>query len=136
MHRRHTSVTGGSGSASTPTAAGAPLPPGTPAPDFSLPGTTGRALTLSEFRGQSVVLVFYPADGSPVCSNQLALYNQALPLFAELNAQMLAISVDDLVLHHDFARQLRLAFPLLSDSDPKGQVAQAYGVYDQHSGDS
>jgi peroxiredoxin len=83
-----------------------------------------------------VILVFYPADGSPVCSSQLALYNQALPLFAELNAQVLAISVDDLASHHEFARQLRLAFPLLSDSDPKGQVAQAYGVYDPHSGDS
>jgi peroxiredoxin len=83
-----------------------------------------------------VILVFYPADGSPVCSNQLALYNQALPLFTELNAQLLAISVDDLASHDVFARQLRLAFPLLSDSDPKGQVAQAYGVYDRHSGDS
>ncbi|MCI0577985.1 MAG: redoxin domain-containing protein [Chloroflexi bacterium] len=120
----------------TPAGAATALRPGTPAPDFSLPGTTGRTLSLSGFKGQPVVLVFYPADGSPVCSNQLALYNEALPLFAEFDAQLLAISVDDLASHHDFAGQLGLAFPLLADSDPKGRVAQTYGVYDRQSGDS
>lgn len=129
-------VIGGSGNGGTPAAAGMALPPGTLAPNFSLPGTTGRTLSLTEFRGQPVVLVFYPADGSPVCSNQLALYNEALPLFDEFDAQLLAISVDDLTSHHDFARQLRLGFPLLADSDPKGMVSQVYGVYDPGSGDS
>jgi peroxiredoxin len=120
----------------TPGEAPTALGPGTPAPEFSLPATTGQALSLSEFRGQPVVLVFYPADGSPVCSNQLALYNEALPLFTEFNAQVLAISVDELASHHSFARELGLAFPLLADSDPQGGTARAYGVYDRDSGDS
>jgi len=107
-----------------------------PAPDFSLPATNGRSLSLNDFHGSPVVLVFYPADGSPVCSSQLALYNEALSMFAEYDAQILAISVDDLASHHDFAQRLRLTFPLLADSDPKGQVSQTYGVYDPQSGES
>jgi peroxiredoxin len=107
------------------------LQPRTPAPDFSLPSTFGPALSLRDFRGQPVILAFYPADGSPVCSSQLALYNEALPLFAEFNAQLLAISVDDISSHHAFAGRYNLNFPLLADAEPKGAVTRAYGVYDE-----
>jgi peroxiredoxin (alkyl hydroperoxide reductase subunit C) len=107
------------------------LQPGTPAPDFSLASTIGQMLSLSQFRGQPVILAFYPADGSPVCSSQLALYNEAFPMFAEYNAQLLAISVDDISSHNAFAGQYNLKFPLLADVDPQGAVSRTYGVYDE-----
>jgi len=107
------------------------LQPDTPAPDFSLASTIGQTLSLRDFRGQPVILAFYPADGSPVCSSQLALYNEALPLFAEFNAQLLAISVDAISSHHAFAGQYNLNFPLLADFEPKGAVSRAYGVFDE-----
>jgi peroxiredoxin len=111
-----------------------PLPAGTPAPDFSLLADSGRRLALKDFQGKPLVLVFYPADNSPVCSSQLALYNQALPLFHEHDAQILGISVDDPDSHRAFSEKLNLAFPLLSDNVPLGAVAHAYGVFDQQSG--
>lgn len=107
------------------------LQPDAPAPDFSLASTIGQTLSLGDFRGQPVILAFYPADGSPVCSSQLALYNEALPLFAEFNAQLLAISVDDISSHHAFAGQYNLNFPLLADFEPRGEVSRVYGVYDE-----
>jgi peroxiredoxin len=78
--------------------------------------------------------VFYPADFSPVCGDQLALYNELLPLFEEHGAQLLAISVDGLWCHTAFAENRGLRFPLLSDFEPKGAVAQAYGAYDADRG--
>jgi peroxiredoxin len=99
-----------------------------------LPGTTGESLTLADLRGRPVILAFYPADQSPVCSNQLALYNEALPLFEEFQAQLLGISIDDLASHQTFASNLNLSFPLLADHDPAGVVARAYGVYDEKKG--
>jgi peroxiredoxin len=113
-----------------------PLVAGLPAPPFSLPATGGEPITLDDFRGQPVVLIFYPRDESAVCGSQLALYNEALALFKEHDAQLLAISVDDLASHKAFARSLNLKFPLLSDSDPAGTVAQAYGVLNQKDGRS
>jgi len=110
------------------------LQPGFSAPDFSLPGTTGQQISLRDFRGQPVLLVFYPADWSPVCGDQLALYNEVLPLFEEHNVQVLAISVDGLWCHKAFAEQRKLRFPLLADFEPKGAVARAYGVYDAENG--
>lgn len=107
------------------------LLPDTPAPDFSLPSTIGEALSLVDFRGQPVILAFYPADGSPVCSNQMALYNEVMPLFAEFNAQLLAISVDDISSHRAFAGQYNLGFPLLADYEPRAAVCRAYGVYNE-----
>ena len=107
------------------------LQPGNKAPDFELQATSIGNVSLSDFRGKPVVLVFYPADKSSVCSSQLALYNEALNLFDDYNAQLLGISVDDLQSHEEFSEDLRLGFPLLSDHDPKGAVARAYGVYDE-----
>ena len=109
------------------------LSAGTPAPDFALTSEAGEELALRDFRGQPVVLVFYPADWSPVCGDQLALYNEILPLFREYNAQLLGISVDGLWCHRAFSENRNLQFPLLSDFEPKGVVARAYGVY-EHSG--
>ena len=123
-----------SGLADAATARLTPLPPGTTAPDFTMDATSGEKLSLADFRGQRVILAFYPADKSPVCSNQLALYNEALPIFKELNAQLLGISVDDIPSHQAFSEQLNLSFPLLADTDPAGGVAQAYGVYDEQGG--
>jgi peroxiredoxin len=105
------------------------LTPGTQAPDFTLESHTGEQVSLRSFRGQPVVLVFYPADWSPVCGDQLVLYNEILPLLEGYNAQVLAISVDGFWCHKAFAENRNLRFPLLTDFEPKGAVARAYGVY-------
>jgi peroxiredoxin Q/BCP len=96
------------------------------APDFSLPGTGGRIHTLAEHRGAPVVLVFYPADGSPVCSIQLPDYSLDVDAFRAAGAALLAISPQTVESHEEFARQLGLAFPLLADTDMA--VARAYGI--------
>ncbi|MHA2334833.1 MAG: redoxin domain-containing protein [Candidatus Hodarchaeales archaeon] len=103
---------------------------GSPAPDFTLRSTSGN-INLKETVGRHIILVFYPADGTSVCSSQLALYNEVLPLFEEYNAKLLAISTDDLESHSEFAKKLKLDFPLLTDTEPKGTIAKAYGVYDE-----
>ena len=118
----------------TGAAPSAALTPGIPAPNFSLPSTTGGTVSLSDHRGQPVVLVFYPADFSPVCGDQLALYNELLPLFEGYKAQVLALSVDGLWCHKAFCVQRNLGFPLLSDFEPKGAVARTYGVFDADRG--
>ncbi|HSR49138.1 MAG TPA: redoxin domain-containing protein [Anaerolineales bacterium] len=105
-----------------------PLQPGRPAPDFRLPAT-GGPIRLSEWRGRPVILAFYPADETPVCGSQLALYNEVLPMFEEFDARLAGISVDSLRSHERFASALGLKFPLLSDADPQGAVAAAYGVF-------
>jgi peroxiredoxin len=105
---------------------------GTLAPDFSLPTESGESLSLSDLRGQPIVLVFYPADNSRVCSNQLALYNEALSMFKKHDAQIVGISVDGSASHRAFASALDLDFPLLADDDPLGEVAKTYGVFDEH----
>lgn len=110
------------------------LGPGTPAPDFVLPDQEGRPVSLREFRGRPVVLVFYPADWSPVCGDQLILYNEVLPLFQEHNAQVLAVSVDGRWSHKAFTESRNLRFPLLADFEPKGAVVRLYGVYDAENG--
>jgi len=107
----------------------APLPPGTEAPDFRLPSTPDQTLSLMEFRGQPVILVFYPEDWSPVCSDQLALYQELLPEFQKFNAELLGISVDGIWSHLAFAKDRNLQFPLLADFEPKGEVARTYQVY-------
>jgi peroxiredoxin len=110
------------------------LPSGTPAPDFSLHSTPDQSVKLSEFRGQPVVLAFYPADWSPVCGDQMALYNEMLPEFQNLGAELIGISVDGSWCHAAFSRDRKLHFPLLADFEPKGAVASRYGVYRQGEG--
>jgi peroxiredoxin len=112
------------------------LPAGTPAPDFALKSTPDQTLRLSELRGRPVVLVFYPADWSPVCGDQLALYNEILPDFHEYGAEVLGISVDGAWCHAAYARDRNLHFPLLSDFEPKGAVSRMYGAYRADDGTS
>jgi peroxiredoxin len=110
------------------------LGPGTRAPDFTLRSTPDQSVSLSEFRGRPVVLAFYPADWSPVCGDQMALYNEILDEFQEFQAELIGISVDGAWCHAAFARGNKLHFPLLADFEPKGAVARAYGVYDEKDG--
>jgi peroxiredoxin len=105
------------------------IEPGAPAPDFELADQDGNKVSLSALRGQRVVLVFYPLDFSPVCTDQLNVYQEVL---AELDAQgvaLLGISVDSAFAHRAFQRHLGISIPLLADFHPKGKVARAYGVY-------
>src|SRR5580692_4620619 len=105
------------------------LGPNTPAPDFKLHSTPDQLVALSDFRGQPVILAFYPADWSPVCGDQMALYNEVLPEFHRFNAELLGISVDGVWCHAAFSHDHNLHFPLLADFEPKGAVAKLYGVY-------
>ena len=105
------------------------LPPGTPAPDFTLPAGPDAPVSLRDFRGRPVVLAFYPADWSPVFGDQVTLYNEILPEFEALGAQLLGVSVDGPWCHAAFARDRKLRFPLLADFEPKGAVARRYGAY-------
>jgi peroxiredoxin len=115
---------------------GSALAPGALAPDFTLPSSSGETISLRDFRGQPVVLVFYPADWSPVCGDQVVLYNEILPIFEEYKAQVLGISVDGVWSHKAFAEARNLDFPLLADFEPKGAVARVYGVYREKDGTS
>ena len=112
------------------------LPPGTPAPEFTLHVTPDQSLALSELRGRPVILAFYPADWSPVCGDQMALYNEILSEFQKFNAELLGISVDGVWCHEAFSQNRHLHFPLLADFEPKGAVAQLYGAYRNHDGTS
>jgi peroxiredoxin len=119
-----------------PTKARELLAIGTEAPDFTLNSTPDQKVSLSDFRGRPVVLVFYPADWSPVCGDQVALYNEMHSEFAESNAQLLGISVDGVWCHLAFARDRHLHFPLLADFEPKGKVSRMYGAYHEQEGES
>lgn len=112
------------------------LPPGSPAPDFSLHSTPDQLVRLSDFRGRPVVLAFYPADWSPVCGDQMALYNEMLAEFTEYGAELIGISVDGPWCHTAFSQARKLHFPLLADFEPKGEVARKYGVYRADEGTS
>lgn len=105
------------------------LAAGTRAPEFTLPAGLGVTTSLSQFRGKPVVLVFYPADWSPVCGDELALFNEVLEEFQEFGAQLLAISVDGIFCHKAYTESRNLRFPLLADFEPKGAVSKAYGSY-------
>jgi peroxiredoxin len=107
---------------------------GTPAPDFELNSTPDQKLKLSELLGKKVIIAFYPADWSPVCSDQIAFYNETLKLFSKHNAQLVGISVDSKWSHLAFSESRKLHFPLLADFEPKGQVAKMYGVYNEKEG--
>ena len=112
------------------------LQPETAAPDFKLKAGPERSLSLSDFRGRPLIMAFYPADWSPVCSDQMALYNQVLPEFQRYGAEIVGISVDGAWCHAAFAADRNLHFPLLSDFEPKGELARQYGVYDDETGES
>ena len=105
------------------------LAPGTPAPDFSLHSTPDQIVSLRDFRGAPLILAFYPADWSPVCSDQMALYNEVLPEFHRFKAAIVGISVDGGWCHAAFSRDRKLHFPLLADFEPKGGAARRYGAY-------
>jgi peroxiredoxin len=105
------------------------LQAGARAPDFKLRTTPDQTVELCEFRGNPLIIVFYPADWSPVCGDQLALYNELLPEFRRHNACLVGISVDGVWCHLAYAKDRKLHIPLLSDFEPKGDVARAYGAY-------
>jgi peroxiredoxin len=107
-----------------------------PAPDFTLASSPEETLTLSGLRGKKAVLAFYPADWSPVCGDQLSIYNRILPLFERYDALLLGISVDGKWCHQAWKRERKLNFPLLADFEPKGEVARRYGVYRTEDGTS
>src|SRR6201988_3590200 len=110
------------------------LTAGAAAPDFTLRVTPDQDLSLSDLQGKPVILVFYPADWSPVCGDQLALYNEVLPEFRKHGAGLLGISVDGAWCHEAYAKHRRLRFPLLADFHPKGEVATRYGAYREREG--
>jgi len=125
--------------ADTTTAPAAPsaqsiLQPDTTAPDFSLRSTPDQSVSLSEFRGKPVILLFYPEDWSPVCSDELALFNEVLPDIERYEAQLFGISVDSAWSHLAFSDQRNLRFPLLADFHPKGEVAMKFGAYREQDG--
>lgn len=110
------------------------LAKGTRAPGFTLQVTPDQTLSLHELAGRRVILAFYPADWSPVCGDQMSLYNHVLPEFRRYGAELLGISVDSAWCHQAFARDRKLHFALLADFEPKGAVARSYGAYRQTEG--
>lgn len=112
------------------------LEKGQPAPDFELMATPDQKLKLSDLRGKRVILAFYPADWSPVCGDQMALYNETLRFFHKYNAELLGISVDGKWCHMAFTQTRNLHFPVLADFEPKGAVSRSYGAYNEEEGHS
>ena len=112
------------------------LPVGTIAPEFTLLATPDQKFSLSGFKGKRIILAFYPADWSAVCSDQMSLYNEALDYFNQENAILIGISVDGKWCHVAFKNDRKLHFPLLSDFEPKGAVSKLYDVYDEQTGES
>lgn len=112
------------------------LEEGAKAPDFELNATPDQKIRLKDFKGKNVILAFYPADWSPVCSDQMALYNEMLKYFNKYDAQIFGISVDSVWCHLAFSADRKLHFPLLADFEPKGEVSKAYGAYDDEAGES
>jgi peroxiredoxin len=105
------------------------IQPGTKAPDFALPDQEGNEVSLSDFAGRKLVLAFYPLDWSPVCTDQLSLYQEVLGEIESKGASLVGISVDSTFSHLAFREQLNLTMPLLADFNPKGEVSRAYGAW-------
>jgi peroxiredoxin len=110
------------------------IEPGTPAPDFTLRDQDGNEVSLEDLRGQRTVLVFYPSDFSPVCTDQLSVYQEVLPEFEERGLKLYGVSVDNAYSHNAFQRSLGISIPLLADFHPKGEVAKAYDAYIEGAG--
>lgn len=102
---------------------------GEPAPDFTLRDQDGEKVSLSDYRGRKVLLVFYPADFSPVCADQLSLYQEVKPEIAAKGVELVGISVDSVYAHKAFQERIGADTTLLADFEPKGEVARAYGSY-------
>ncbi len=113
-----------------------PLKVGSKAPEFSLKDTPDQTVSLSDFKGKNVILMFYPADFSPVCGGEVTLFNELLSEFKKYDAELLAISVDNVWSHLEFAKEKNLHFPLLSDFHPKGEVSKKYHAYREQDGES
>lgn len=110
------------------------LIPGIKAPSFTLNAHLDQKFSLNQYLGNPLIIAFYPADWSPVCGDQMALYNEVLPEFQKFAAKLIGISVDSIWSHLAFAQNRNLHFPLLSDFEPKGDVAKRYGVYREKEG--
>ena len=111
------------------------LSPGAVAPELDLPGTPdGRRIRLADCRGTPVVLAFYPADFTPVCGSELALFNEILPDIGALGGKLFAISCDSVWSHVAYAERMNLKMPLLSDFHPKGEASRRYRVYNDAAG--
>ena len=110
------------------------IAPGAAAPDFSLPDQDGNEVSLAGLGGQTTVLAFYPLDFSPVCTDQLNVYQEVLPELEAEGVRLYGVSVDSAFCHRAFRRELGLTIPLLADFHPKGQVARRFGVYDDERG--
>jgi peroxiredoxin len=104
------------------------IEPGTVAPDFTLPDQDMNVVSLSDYRGERLVIAFYPADFSPVCNDQLSVYQEVLADLEGRGANLIGISVDGPFCHAAFREKLGLTMPLLSDFHPKGEVCDAYGA--------
>ncbi len=109
---------------------------GAVAPDFCLPSTPNQKVCLHEFLGKNVVLIFYPADWSPVCTEQLGSVRDAMIRIKEHDVEVLGISVDNSWCHLAFQKDSKYGFQLLSDFEPKGEVSKKYGVYRPEDGTS
>jgi peroxiredoxin len=110
------------------------IEPGTKAPDFSLPDHDGNEVSLGDFADSKLVLAFYPLDFSPVCTNQLSLYQEVLDQIESKGGTLVGVSVDSSYCHHAFRKQLNLTMPLLADFNPKGKVSQDYGAWIEGAG--
>ena len=110
------------------------IEPGSPAPEFTLPDQDGNRISLSDYRGSTVVLVFYPADFSRVCTDQLSVYQEVLSDIEAQGAKLYGVSVDSAFCHKAFQQHLNTSIPLLADFHPKGEVAKAYGVWSEKHG--
>ena len=102
---------------------------GAKAPDFSLSDQDGNEVSLSDFAGRKLVIAFYPLDFSPICTDQLGLYQEVLGEIESKGARLVGISVDSSYSHRAFREQLNLTMPLLADFNPKGEVSRAYGAW-------
>lgn len=110
------------------------LSAGTQAPDFTLPRAPGESVRLAETRGHPVILAFYPADWSPVCGDELGVFNEVLPEFQRYRAELLGISVDSVWCHKAYRQARKFGFHLLADFEPKGRVSRLYGAYREQDG--
>jgi peroxiredoxin len=105
------------------------IAPGEPAPDFTLPNHRGEQVSLSDFRGRKLMLVFYPADFSPVCTDQLSVYQEVLGQLRESGVELVGVSVDSSWTHNAFRKKAGIDIPLLADFHPKGEMSSEYGAY-------